>query len=112
MENYFRKRYEDWAKFDIQRRTVIIEMVGFVNETCQYYVQRLNKRTIKMDKYVSFQFNNKDTDGTVYEKENIPEVKNTAGVNTLILLADALLGSTLNGKNNELKIIAKKYDKR
>ena len=112
MENYFRKRYEDWAKFDRQRRKVIIEMVGFVNETCQYYVQRLKKKTIKMDKNVSFQFNNKDTDGTVYEKENIPEVKNTAGVNTIILLADALLGSTLNGKNNELKIIAKKYDKR
>ena len=112
MENYFRKRYENWAKFDIQRRKVIVEMVGFVNETCQYYVQRLKKRTIKMGKNVSFQFNNKDTDGTVYAKENIPEVKNTTGVNTLILLADALLGSTLNGKNDELKIIAKKYDKR
>ena len=65
-----------------------------------------------MDKNTSFQFNNKGTDGTVYAEKDIPEVKNTVGVDTLILLADALLKSTLNGKNDELKIIAKKYDKR
>lgn len=112
MENYFRKRYENWAKFDIQRRKVIIEMVGFVNETCQYYVQRLKKRTIKMDKNTSFQFNNKNTDGTVYAENDVPKVENTKAVDLLIIFADALLKSTLNGKNDELKIIAKKYDKR
>ena len=111
MENYFRKRYEDWAKFDIQRRKVIIEMVGFVNETCQYYVQRLKKRTIEIDKNTSFQFN-KNTDGTMYTENNVPKVENTKAVDLLIIIADALLGSTLNGKNEELKIIAKKYDKR
>ncbi len=112
MENYFQRRYENWARFDIQKRKVINEMIGLVNEIGQYYVQRLKRFEIKLDNGTSFVFNSKMTDGTVYEEKNIPKVDNTKSVNMLILLADAFLGSVLEGKNKELKIIAKKYDKR
>ena len=112
MENYFRKRYENWAKFDIQRRKVIDEMVGFMNEACQYYVQRLGKKTIKLNKKVTLTFNSPLTDGTVYTEKDTPKVGDTQKVYVLISLSDLFLESISEGKNEELKIIAKKYDKR
>jgi hypothetical protein len=52
------------------------------------------------------------TDGTVYTEKDTPKVGDTQKVYVLISLSDLFLENISEGKNEELKIIAKKYDKR
>ena len=111
MEKYFKRRYEN-CKVNIQKKKVINEVVGFLNETCQYYVQRLGRKKVRLDERTTFEFNDKHTDGTVVNKEDIPGPEDTGNVNLLIIFADMLLEKVMGGRNKELKIIARKYDKR